>query len=179
MIIKTYYDDGHTDTFDTDHLTDASVLPGNLLTNWSLDVQDAEGDLKTLVLSLYWHPVSTAGDMPVGPKGLPIARRRDGWSFVVADSEDLPHLTMAKADGEVVLLRAGAELVDCNRLAYISRISETFARQVVSAHDFLLLSDPIAMEQDICYAIGMSPQAYEAIASAAGELAKPQGPNRF
>ena len=179
MIVKTYYDDGHTDTFDTDHLTDASALPGNLLTNWSLDVQDAEGNLRTLVLSLYWHPVAATGDMPVGPKGLPIARRRDGWSFVVADSEDLPHLTMTKVDGEIVLLRAGGELVDCNCLAHVSRISETFARQVVSAHDFLLLSDPIAMEQDICDAIGMSPQAYEAIASAAGELARPQEPDRF
>lgn len=179
MIVKTYYDDGHTDTFDTDHLTDGSALPGNLLTNWSLDVQDAEGNLRALVLSLYWHPVAATGDMPVGPKGLPIARRRDGWSFVIADSEDLPHLTIAKVDGEVVLLRAGGELVDCNRLAHVSRISETFARQVVSAHDFLLLSDPIAMEQDICDAIGMSPQAYEAIASAAGELARPHEPDRF
>lgn len=179
MIIKTYYDDGHTDTFDTDHLTDASVLPGNLLTNWSLDVQDAEGDLKTLVLSLYWHPVSTAGDMPVGPKGLPIARRRDGWSFVVADSEDLPHLTMAKADGEVVLLRAGGELVDCNRLAHVSRISESFARQAVSAHDYLLLSAPEATEEEICSKIGMTPNAYRNIAGTAVELARLQGPDRF
>lgn len=96
MILKTYYDTGHTDTFDSDHLTDASMLRGNLLTNWSLDIGDARDGAGCLILSLYWYPVAGAGEMPDGPKGLPIARRREGWSFVVADLDDLPHLTMAK-----------------------------------------------------------------------------------
>lgn len=179
MILKTYYDTGHADTFDSDHLTDANMLRDNLLTNWSLDIGDVHGDGGCLILSLYWYPVAGAGEMPDGPKGLPIARRREGWSFVVADSDDLPHLTMAKADGEVVLLRAGGGLVDCNRLAHISRISESFASQVASAHDWLLLASPNSSESEICSALGMSADAYEAIAGTAGELARERQPDRF
>lgn len=179
MILKTYYDTGHTDTFDSDHLTDASMLRGNLLTNWSLDIGDAHGGAECLILSLYWYPVAGAGEMPDGAKGLPIARRREGWSFVVADSDDLSHLTMAKADGEVVLLRAGGGLVDCNRLAHISRISESFASQAASAHDWLLLANPEAPERELCESIGMTPEAYEAVARAGGELARRREPDRF
>jgi hypothetical protein len=179
MILKTYYDTGHTDTFDSDRLTDASMLRGNLLTNWSLDIGDARDGAGYLILSLYWYPVAGTGEMPDGPNGLPIARRREGWSFVVADSDDLPHLTMAKADSEVVLLRAVGELVDCNRLAHISRISESFAKQVVSAHDWLLLASPESSESEICSALGMSAVAYEEIAGTAGELARERQPDRF
>ena len=179
MILKTYYDTGHTDTFDSDHLTDASMLRGNLLTNWSLDIGDVHGDGGCLILSLYWYPVAGAGEMPDGPKGLPIARRREGWSFVVADSDDLPHLTMAKADGEVVLLRAGGGLVDCNRLAHISRISESFAKQMVSAHDWLLLVNPDYYEYEICSAIGAIPDTYETIERAAREFSHNRTANRF
>lgn len=179
MILKTYYDTGHTDTFDSDHLTDASMLRGNLLTNWSLDIGDVRGEAGCLILSLYWYPVMGTGEMPSGPKDLPIARRREGWSFVVADSNDLPHLTMAKADGEVVLLRAGGGLVDCNRLAHVSRISESFAKQVVSAHNWLLLASPESLESEICSALGMNVGVYEAIAGTAGELTREQQPDRF
>jgi uncharacterized C2H2 Zn-finger protein len=179
VILKTYYDTGHTDTFDSDHLTDASMLRGNLLTNWSLDIGDARGGAGCLLLSLYWYPATGIGETPVGPKGLPIARRRDGWSFVVADSDDLPHLIMAEVDGEVVVLRAGDDLVDCNRLAHVSRISESFAKQVVSAHSWLLLASPGSTESDICRMLGMSADAYEAIAEAAGELARERQPDRF
>lgn len=179
MILKTYYDTGHTDTFDSDHLTDASMLRGNLLTNWSLDIGDVRGDDGCLILSLYWYPVTGVGEMPDGPKDLPIARRREGWSFVVADSDDLHHLAMVKADGEVVLLRAGGELVDCNRLAHVSRISESFASQIVSAHTWLLLASPESTESEICSTLGMSPDAYEAIAGTAGELARERQPDRF
>jgi hypothetical protein len=179
VILKTYYDTGHTDTFDSDHLTDASALRGNMLTNWSLDVDDARDGMGCLILNLYWYPVTGAGEMPVGPKGLPIARRRDGWSFVVADSDDLPHLIMAEVDGEVALLRAGDNLVDCNRLAHVSRISESFARQVVSARSWLMLASPESTESEICRTLGMSADAYEAIAGAAGELARERQPDRF
>lgn len=69
--------------------------------------------------------------------------------------------------------------MDYNRLAHVSRISESFAKQVVSAHDWLLLASPEAPERELCESVGMAPEVYEAIAHADGELARPQGPDRF
>ncbi len=76
MIAKIFYDNGRIDIFDTDHLTDATLLRCCLLANWSLDLQDArEGSY--LLLSPYWHSPSD-DTVPAGPKGLPIACRHDG-----------------------------------------------------------------------------------------------------
>ena len=38
MIVKTFYGNGHFDVFDTDHLTDSSLFPGNALTNFSFNL---------------------------------------------------------------------------------------------------------------------------------------------
>lgn len=114
--MKTYYQDGRTDTFDTANLTDASMYRGNVVTNWLLDLSGAMGEGGVLPLSMRWYP-APGQDAPVGPEGFPIARGRDGLCVVVADSKDVPQLSMVTVDGELALLRVGDGLVDCNRLA--------------------------------------------------------------
>ena len=106
MIVKVYYRDGRTDTFDTANLTDASLYRGNVVTNWSLDPSGAMREGGMLLLFMRWYPVP-GQDAPAGPEGLPIARRRDGLCVVVADSEDVTQLSMATVDGELALLRVG------------------------------------------------------------------------
>ena len=164
MIVKTYYQDGRTDAFDTANLTDASMYRGNVVTNWSLDLSGAmrEGDM--LLLSMRWYP-APGQDAPAGPEGLPIARRRDGLCIVVADSEDVPQLSMVTADGELALLRVGDGLVDCNRLAWASRIADGLPAQAVSAHRTLSMlmgndTDGIDVEAEVCRLTGFDPATY-------------------
>mgnify|MGYP000992698166 FL=1 len=164
MIVKAYYRDGRTDTFDTANLTDASVYRGNVVTNWSLDLSGAMREGGMLLLSMRWYPAS-GQDAPAGPEGLPIARRRDGLCVVVADSEDVPQLSMVTVDGELALLRVGDGLVDCNRLAWASRIADGLPAQAVSAHRTLSMlmgndTDGIDVEAEVCRLTGFDPATY-------------------
>lgn len=164
MIVKAYYRDGRTDAFDTANLTDASMYRGNVVTNWSLDLSDSMREGGMLLLSMRWYP-APGQDAPAGPEGLPIARRRDGLCVVIADSEDVPQLSMVTVDGELALLRVGDELVDCNCLAWASRIVDGLPAQAVSAHRALsaLVGDGaggIDVEAEICSLMGFDPSTY-------------------
>lgn len=132
MVMKTYYDDGYFDYFDTTQLVDPSPLRGNRLTNWSLDL-DVEDD-GPILLSMYWY--DSTGDEP-DPAGLPIAYRHDGWSFVVADAEDRKHLLRMTVDGDPALVRAGDDLVDCNRLDYVADFADHVVPRALRAMEFL------------------------------------------
>ena len=164
MIVKTYYQDGRTDAFDTANLTDASTYRGNVITNWSLDLSGAMREGGMLLLSMRWYP-APGQNAPAGPEGLPIARRRDGLCVVVADSEDVPQLSMVTVDGELALLRVGGGLVDCNRLAWASRIADGLSAQAVSAHRTLSMlmgndTDGIDVEAEVCRLTGFDPATY-------------------
>lgn len=80
MIVKAYYSGGRIDVFDTDRMTDGVPQPGNLLTNYALDLSDVNGE--SLWLCSYYYEAAQAYKDEKGPKGLPVARRRDGWSFL-------------------------------------------------------------------------------------------------
>ena len=58
MIVKAYYSGGRIDVFDTDRLVDGSPQPGNLLTNYTLDLSDVGGN--GLWLRTYYHEASDA-----------------------------------------------------------------------------------------------------------------------
>lgn len=159
-----YYLDGRTDTFDTANLTDTSIYQGNVVTNWSFDLSGAMREGGMLLLSMHWYP-APGQDAPAGPEGFPIARRRDGLCVVVADGEDVPQLSMVTVDGELALLRVGDGLVDCNRLAWASRIADGLPAQAVSAHRTLstLLgdgADGIDVEAGVCHLMGFDPATY-------------------
>lgn len=47
-----------------------------------------------------------------------MARRRDGWSFLIADEEDLKALNRLTVDGEAVLVQIAGELVDSTTLSW-------------------------------------------------------------
>ena len=175
MIVKTHYQDGRTDAFDTANLTDASTYRGNVVTNWSLDLSGAMSEGGMLLLSMRWYP-APGQDAPAGPEGLPIAHRRDGLCVVVADGEDVPQLSMVTVDGELALLRVGDGLVDCNHLAWASRIADELPAQAVSAHRTLstLLgdcADGIDVEAEVCRLMGFDPATYERVEELATDSA--------
>ncbi len=176
MIVKTYYQDGRTDAFDTVNLTDASVYRGNVVTNWSLDLSGAMREGGLLLLSMRWYP-APGQDAPAGPEGLPIARRRDGLCIVVADSKDVLRLSMVTVDGELALLRVRDSLVDCNRLAWTSRLADGLPAQAVSAHRTLsmLMGDSaggIDVEAEVCRLMGFDPATHALVEELAVDSAE-------
>lgn len=114
--------------------------------------------------------------MPARPEDLPIARRRDGFCVVIADSEDIPQLSMVTVDGELALLRVGDSFVDCNRLAWASRIADGLPAQVVSAHCALSAfvsdgADGIDVEAEVCRLMGFNPAEHEPVEGLATDSA--------
>lgn len=60
---------------------------------------------KGVWVRMYWHEAADTYRDVVDGAGLPIARRRDGWSFLVADPSDVDVLDRLTLDGEIVLER--------------------------------------------------------------------------
>jgi len=129
VIIKAYYSGGRIDVFDTDRMTDGVPQPGNLLTNYTLDLSDVNGE--SLWLCSYYYEAAQAYKDEKGPKGLPVARRRDGWSFLLADAEDMQRLNRVTVDGETVLAQIAGELVDVSALIWASEVADVLAPQIV------------------------------------------------
>lgn len=124
MILKAYYSGGRIDVFDTDHHVDAVPQRGNLLANYTLDLSDVAGD--GLWLRSYYHEAAEAYREEPGPTGLPVARRRDGWSFLIADADDLDRLNRLTVDGETILARIAGELVDVTALSWAYDVVNDF-----------------------------------------------------
>lgn len=129
MIVKAYYSGGRIDVFDTDRMTDGVPQPGNLLTNYTLDLSDVNGE--SLWLCSYYYEAAQAYKDEKGPKDLPVARRRDGWSFLLADAEDMQRLNRVTLDGETVLAQIAGELVDVSALMWASEVADVLAPQIV------------------------------------------------
>ncbi len=132
MIVKAYYAGGRIDVFDTDRMTDGVPQPGNLLTNYALDLADVNGE--SLWLCSYYYEAAQAYRDEPGPKGLPVARRRDGWSFLIADADDMRRLNRVTMDGETVLIQVEGELVDASALSWATEVADALAPQIAQFH---------------------------------------------
>lgn len=174
MIVKTYYEGGRIDAFDTDHMTESLPLKGNLLTNYSIDLGDAKDGC--IWLSSYYYESSERYRETVNPKGLPVARRRDGWSFLVADPDDVEKLLRMTVDGETVLVRVAGELVDATALRWAYDVAEDVAPMAVAAHGHLVgllgNQDGVDVESEACRLMGFSREAFDAVSKA-----EPQEPD--
>lgn len=164
MIIKAYYSGGRIDVFDTDRMTDGIPQPGNLLTNYSLDLADVNGE--SLWLCTYYYEAADAYKDELGLKGLPVARRRDGWSFLIADADDLQRLNRVTLDGETVLIQIAGELVDATALTWACDCAEEYPYKAVAAHRFL---SSINDTEDPLMHMGISAQGFAAMMNAKGD----------
>lgn len=122
--------------FDTDRMTDGVPQPGNLLTNYALDLADVNGE--SLWLCSYYYEAADAYKDEPGPKGLPVARRRDGWSFLIADADDLQRLNRITLDGDTVLIQIAGELVDAASLAWAFDCAEMYSPKIAIAYRYLV-----------------------------------------
>ena len=162
MIVKAYYSGGRIDVFDTDRLVDGIPQPGNLLANYTLDLSDVGGN--GLWLRTYYHEASDAYRDEPGPTGLPVARRRDGWSFLIADGDDLERLNRLTVDGDTVLVRIAGELVDAAALSWAWECAEGFSPKAMEAYRFLL-GYSAGREADVLDAMGVPPECFKAMLS--------------
>ena len=163
MIVKAYYPK-KIEAFDTDHFTEALPCRGNLLTNYAVDVDPALSG-GPVWLRAYWHEAVDAYKGVSDEAGLPIALRRDGWSFLIADRDDVASLERLTVDGETVLARMSGELVDAVSLMRAYDEAEDLGPRAVAAHAFLEAmlgdggkGDP---EESICSKMGMTPACYK------------------
>lgn len=131
MIVKAYYSGGRIDVFDTDRMTDCIPQSDNLLTNYTLDLAGV-GD-ESLWLCSYYYEAASAYKKENGPKGLPVARRRDGWSFLIADTHDLQKLNRVTVDGETVLIQIAGELVDAAILSWACDACGRYVDQIIQS----------------------------------------------
>lgn len=172
MIVKAYYSGGRIDVFDTDRMTDGVPQPGNLLTNYTLDLSDVNGE--SLWLCSYYYETAQAYKDEKGPKDLPVARRRDGWSFLLADAEDMQRLNRVTVDGETILTRVAGEFIDIATLTGAFDVVERYAPMIYAAYASVdLVSDDCSNIDD---AIGVpSTVLLKAIESCAqGSIPKPR-----
>ena len=165
MIVKAFYKGGRIELFDTDHKTEELPQKGNRLTNYSIDLDDAKGGC--IWLSAYYYEANEQYRDTVGPKGLPIARRRNGWSCLIADAEEVKALQRMIVDGELVLVRVADELVDAAALRWAYSVAEDVIPKADKAHGYLwsaLKSESgINGEVESCKQMGFSKKAYEAV----------------
>lgn len=180
MIIKAYYAGGRIDVFDTDRTTDGIPQPGNLLTNYALELSDVNEE--SLWLRSYYYEASQAYKDEPGPKGLPVARRRDGWSFLIADAEDMQRLNRLTVDGETVLIQVAGELVDVAALSWAYTIAEDIAPKAGIAYLFLERAsrDTLSSMRDTFSQIGMPSAAFSILQRASAEsIPGAAGQDRF
>jgi hypothetical protein len=164
MIVKAYYDNGHFDVFDTLTLVDPSLFPRNALTNYSIELLNA-GDRGGLWLNIYYYEAAGSyrgdGESPVG---LPIARRIDGWSCILADSDDFDHLLRVTVDGEDALVRQGDEFADGLMLNCSADRAFVTNPKAVATHDYYAAAlggpDGQPGEEELCRITGHSETAY-------------------
>lgn len=179
MIVKAYYP-GRIEVFDTDHFTEALPCRGNLLTNYALDTETAISG-GSIWLRAYWHESAESYRETKDDVGLPIARRRDGWSFLVADAQDVAALERLTVDGEIVLVRMAGELVDAAALMRAYDEAEDLGPRAVAAHAYLesLVGDSGEgdPESGICRKMGMSRKCFLSIDAIQASIAAQRAGN--
>lgn len=120
---------------------------------------------KGVWVRMYWYEAADAYRDVVDGAGLPIARRRDGWSFLVADPGAADVLDWFTFDGEIVLERMAGRLVDAVRMMRAYNAAEDLGPRTVAAHAHLeaLMGDS---DEAICSRMGMDAATWRVVDSA-------------
>lgn len=165
MVVRIYYSSGKVDVFDTQTMTDSSVFPGNVLTNYALDMRDANGG-RALWLDIYYYEIPNSSDVPNGPRGIPAAVRRDACSCILADAQDLANLQRVTVDGSNALARVGEDFADCLKLETQSDLAYTVVPKATSTYAWLRAAENGEQETDeasFWERIGFTEAAFEKV----------------
>lgn len=111
MIVRIAYDDHRLDVFDTSAFTAPNPIgKQNMLTNF--EVRFDEIAFGGLWLNAHSYQIDPSFQKEAEPDETPAARRKKGWSFLLASAEELEHIELVVVDGEAILKRVCGELID-------------------------------------------------------------------
>lgn len=115
MKIEIAYANGRIDVFDTASFTAPNPLgKENALTNFEVRFDELGKTGLWLAAHHYDADPSYAEDCP--DSETPVARRRRGWRFLLAEASEIADIESVTVDGEVALARILGEMVDVTQL---------------------------------------------------------------
>lgn len=141
MRIEMAYQNGRVDVFDTMSFTASSPLgKENALTNFELRFDELGKTGLWLAAHHYDADLSCTEECP--DDETPVARRRRGWRFLLAEASELDELEWVAVDGEVSLARVLGEMVDVGKLMRSARLwlgapNQSVAETIVQLFDGL------------------------------------------
>ncbi len=114
MRIQVRYESNRLDVFDTASFTKPEPFDGaNMLTNFEVRVDELGNTGLWLVAHQY--EVAEAYAKTADEGETPIARRKRGWKFLLAEAGELPRVESVVIDGQTTLMRIAGELADMVR----------------------------------------------------------------
>lgn len=127
--------------FDTMSFTAPSPLgKGNALTNFELRFDEL--GITGLWLAAHHYNADPSGTEECPDDETPVAKRRRGWRFLLAEASELDELEWVAVDGEVALARVLGEMVDVGQLMRSARLwlgtpNQSVAETIVQLFDEL------------------------------------------
>ena len=119
MNITIRYDTGRIDVFDTISFTAPQPFPQtNMLTNFELKLDDL-GE-KGLWLAAHYYAAAQPYREAADDGDVPVARRKMGWRFLLAQRDEVEHIQSVEMDGSLILRRAAGVLFDYMRFESIA-----------------------------------------------------------
>lgn len=170
MKIRIRYDNDRLDIFDTDSFTKSEPFDGAcMLTNFEVRM-DTLGNTG-LWLMVHRYDTGDAYSKDVASTETPVARRKRGWRFLLAEESELSSIECVSIDGEPILLRIAGELADMVRFEQMCSIwleggsGGSVAQRVLDLYDALCFAYPnmAADGKAISRMCGFSADAVEAL----------------
>lgn len=147
MKIEMVYRNGRIDMFDTMSFTAPNPLgKDNALTNFELRFDELGKTGLWLAAHHYDACPSYAEEYPEGET--PVARRKRGWRFLLAEASEIAELESVAIDGEIALARILGEMVDVaqlrrNETLWLSSSSRSVTEAIIDLFDALSVASQV------------------------------------
>lgn len=146
MKIKVRYRNNRLDVFDTDSFTKSEPFPGtNMLSNFEVQLE-LLGGTGLWLSAHHYDAAQTLADQECGET--PVARRKRGWRFLLAEASEVEEVESVCIDQELVLQRMCGELVDVLRLNEVAKLWVTDSESMCTAEKILELFDVLPREEE-------------------------------
>ena len=114
MVIVIRYENGRIDAFDTVSFVAAQPFPTkNMLTNFELRLDEL--GTTGLWLTAHYYDVDSAYRDDTENGEIPVARRKMGWRFLLAQADEVEHIRTVEVDSSIVMRRIAGRLIDYAR----------------------------------------------------------------
>ncbi len=138
MEIRIRYKSNRVDVFDTDTFTKSEPFGNaNMLTDFEVLFDQLGKTGIWLAAHSYGASQSYRSDAPDGET--PVARRRRGWRFLLAESEEVAGIETVSIGSDIALQRICGELVD------MLRLDETASAWISNSDDLSTVDKTVAL----------------------------------